>query len=164
MGGLTGGIQMAEMARAPSALATATRMSNAARTKAPTRSAVWGLEPLDRGFAIEGLLGTNLAKNLPVIDRFINGIATSIKSIDLTLKSYQSISTLKRTLLQYVHALVDFGGTKWGDDIVRGSQITGRSLEIVIPAGTATAEQQAAIQVVANFAKLLGVVVKIVEL
>jgi hypothetical protein len=40
---------------------------------------VWDLKPLARGVEIEEALGQNLPANFPVIDRFANGVATSIK-------------------------------------------------------------------------------------
>ncbi|MEO6062344.1 MAG: RHS repeat-associated core domain-containing protein, partial [Thermoflexales bacterium] len=51
---------------------------------------VWKMRPFDRGQAIEDLLGRspNLVRNFPGIDRFTNGVATSIKSIDVGAKTY----------------------------------------------------------------------------
>ncbi|SCL34140.1 RHS repeat-associated core domain-containing protein [Micromonospora pallida] len=43
----------------------------------------WKLNQFARGLAIEAKLGGNLPKNFPTIDKFANGVATSIKSMDL---------------------------------------------------------------------------------
>lgn len=61
---------------------------------------VWQMRPFERGVAIENMLGRSpqLAQNFPVIDRWNNGVATSIKSIDLMAKSYQNTGTLTRTI------------------------------------------------------------------
>ncbi|MRR31689.1 hypothetical protein EG834_15470, partial [bacterium] len=60
---------------------------------------VWKMNPFTRGGEIESTLGRspNLAQNFPVIDRYNNGLATSIKSLDLGAKSYQNLTTLTRT-------------------------------------------------------------------
>jgi len=55
----------------------------------------WTLAPFPRGFAIEKVLGANLPKGFPTIDRFIDEEVASIKSIDLTAPSYQKISFLR---------------------------------------------------------------------
>jgi RHS repeat-associated protein len=49
-----------------------------------TARSVWEMNPLQRGTEIENMLGRSpeLPRNFPVIDRFANGVATSIKSID----------------------------------------------------------------------------------
>jgi hypothetical protein len=62
------------------------------------RNSVWGLGPTARGNAIEVLLGGNLPRTFPVIDRFLNGVATSIKSIDLRAITYQNPANLERVL------------------------------------------------------------------
>ncbi|MGL4825791.1 MAG: hypothetical protein ACRC4G_06375, partial [Alphaproteobacteria bacterium] len=55
---------------------------------------VWLEGPVTRGEKIEQALGQNLHKNYPVIDRFDNGVVTSIKSIDLNAKTYQDAKKL----------------------------------------------------------------------
>jgi filamentous hemagglutinin len=70
-------------------------------------SSVWDLSPFARGQSIEQTLGANLPQNFPVIDKFNwdTGVATSIKSIDLTAPSYQNMSTLSNTLNGYVNSV-----------------------------------------------------------
>jgi hypothetical protein len=71
---------------------------------------VWKLPATQRGLVIENALGKNLPGNFPVIDRFVNGTATSIKSIDLSAKSYQSMTTLNRTVTGYIDKVAAFQG------------------------------------------------------
>src|SRR5271169_6768422 len=75
-----------------------------------TGKSVWDLNPFQRGREIEQAIGTNLPSNFPTIDRFENGVATSIKSLDLEAPTYQSVSTLSRTLTNYIDKVADFAG------------------------------------------------------
>ena len=85
-------------------------------------SSVWRLADDLRGLAIEksvlnraaSFLGRQI-KSFPVIDDYIvkggRGIATSIKSLDLTAKSYQTASGLRSKLNQVARELQAFNGT-----------------------------------------------------
>jgi hypothetical protein len=125
-------------------------------------SRVWALSPFARGVAIESALGRNLPANFPVIDRFANGVATSIKSIDLAAESYQNASTLTRTVVGYIDKVAAFGGRTWGGAAVRGADITGRALELAVPAGGGTAAQQAALQSAVEYGESIGVSVHVI--
>ena len=109
---------------------------------------IWQMDPFARGAAIENLLGRSpqLAHNFPVIDRFQNGIATSIKSIDLMAQSYQSIATLTRTVQGYINILANWQGARWGGVIIEVSQIAGRELILAIPPDASQAQLQALYQ------------------
>jgi hypothetical protein len=74
-------------------------------------SKVWELPAVQRGMEIEAkVAGTNrLPYGFPVIDVFDGIVATSIKSIDLTLKSYQGSKLLYRCR-GYVNKLINFPG------------------------------------------------------
>jgi filamentous hemagglutinin len=84
-----------------------------------------------------------LASNFPVVDRFQNGVATSIKSIDLLAKSYQNISTLTRTVQGYVNTLANWKGATWGNVAIQADQIMGRELLLAIPPNASEAQLQA---------------------
>jgi CDI toxin restriction endonuclease-like domain len=103
---------------------------------------VWKLGNFARGVAIETALGKNLAAGFPVIDKFLNGTATSIKSIDLTAKTYQDTEKLASTLDNYVDKVANFNGAKYGTQAVEGSEITARELQVAIPKGGMSAAQQ----------------------
>ncbi|MBP1152673.1 RHS repeat-associated core domain-containing protein [Methylocaldum sp. RMAD-M] len=117
---------------------------------------VWRLGPAQRGFAIEEQLGSNLPRNFPVIDRFENGVATSIKSIDLGAATYQNSATLTRTLNGYVDSVAAFNGRTWAGVTVDASQITARQLQVVVP-NSGSVAQQAAINAAVSRAQGLGV-------
>jgi RHS repeat-associated protein len=120
---------------------------------------VWNLGWGSRGTEINKLLGENLPRNFPVIDRFdfATGVATSIKSIDLTAKTYQDMKKLTQTLDGYLDSLAAFNGRRWGGVTVNGNQITARQLQLAIPPGSASAAQQAVFNAVAARAQSLGV-------
>jgi hypothetical protein len=103
---------------------------------------VWKMHPFKRGWAIEKAIGRspNLVDNFPVIDMFENGIATSIKSINLGAKSYQNTDTLNRTVQGYIKKVANFNGASWGGFEISPNMIEGRELLLAIPPN-ATAEQ-----------------------
>ncbi len=125
---------------------------------------VWSkFGPIVRGNIIEAVQGTNLIRNFPVIDRFENGVVTSIKSIDLRLPSYQKASDLGRTLTRYVDRVAGFNGRRWGQDVVPANGIVARSLEIVIPQGASSAQRATLNQTIA-YAKSRNVTVAVTTL
>ncbi len=124
---------------------------------AAAESAVWGLGPTTRGGVIETMLGANLPRTFPVIDRFVGGVATSIKSIDLAAASYGNPANLERVLTNYVDKLAGFSGGKLGTTVVEGSQIGSKVLEVAIPQGAASGAQQAVLSRVAAQAAQQGI-------
>jgi RHS repeat-associated protein len=112
----------------------------------------------ERGRQIEEALATRFGGGLPgtfpTIDRFANGVATSVKSLDLAARTYQNVGALTSRLTGFVNDLASFTGK------VQGSEVTSKVLELVVPQG-ANAAQMQAIQKVAEYAKTLGVQVKV---
>ena len=103
---------------------------------------VWTKTFKERGFAIEYAIKEqfynnsawdHLVDNFPTIDVWNQNTKTavSIKSIDLSAQSYQSASTLKRTLNGYVNSLSSFTNRTWSG--IRVSNVQTRILEIAIP-------------------------------
>lgn len=107
------------------------------------------------------MLGHNLPGNFPTIDRFSNGIATSIKSIDLDAASYLSGNGLRNTLTRYVDKVADFNGANWAKVRIQPNQITGRSLEVVVPHG-GNAAQQATLADIIKYGSSQNVTVKVI--
>ena len=129
-----------------------------------TETSVWGLGNFARGNAIERMLGANLPRTFPTIDKFINGVATSIKSVDLTAVTYQNPANLARLLTNYVDKVAEFPGATLGGYAVDGSQITGRALEVAVPQGAIAPAQQAAINSVVSAAAQKGVQVILIPI
>ena len=98
--------------------------------------------------------GGGLPPSFPVVDRFLNGAATSVKSLDLAAKTYQTGSRVLSTLTSYIDKLSNFGGDKFGGVVV--SNITSKTLEVVVPAN-ATPQQVAAFVKAAQYASEAGI-------
>jgi hypothetical protein len=107
--------------------------------------------------AIEAQLGGNLPAGFPVIDRFANGVATSIKSIDLNAATYQNLGALSSRLNSYVDAVAGFNGAVRAGQEINAAQITARQLQLVIPSSSASAAQQTVINAAAARAQGMGV-------
>ena len=123
----------------------------------PSGGSAWDKPPVVRGFEIEEALGGNLPKGFPTIDKWENGIATSIKSVDLRAKSYTDPCKLRCLLDGYVDDVAGFTGGKRGDVNIRPGEIIGRQLEVAVPPDAATADQAAAINAAAERAREMGV-------
>jgi len=111
---------------------------------------VWQLSPWERGRVIESVLGRSpeLAENFPVIDRFENGVATSIKSIDLNAPSYQDPARLSSTVIRYLNTLARWNGQEpaWGGFRIGSSEIQGKVLELAVPPGASPSQWRMLIQ------------------
>lgn len=122
---------------------------------------IWNTNPLKRGVEIENLVGRSpdLVDNFPVIDRFDNGVATSIKSIDLFSKTYQNTGTLIKTVQGYVNSVANWQGTSqqgWGGVTITNQMIQARQLILAIPAN-ASEEQLGALKLLQSWAQTQNV-------
>jgi cytoskeletal protein CcmA (bactofilin family) len=126
---------------------------------------VWDENPLKRGARIEKRLGQNLPKNFPVIDNFENGIATSIKSLDLAAPTYLKANNVTSKVKGYIDALTGYKGNfKWGAADLRNMPVTGKVLKLAVPPNTANAAQLEALQNLVEYGRLRGITVTIVEI
>ena len=114
-----------------------------------------------RGEAIEVALGKNLPGNYPVIDKFENGVATSIKSMDLSSKTYSNPGEIGRIGQGYIDKVADFQGARWDRVNIAPGDITGRALDLAVPPG-ATEAQQSALQGLMEYGENAGVKVRII--
>lgn len=124
-------------------------------------SGVWSLPIFKRGRAIEKALGSNLVDNFPVIDRWKNGIATSIKSLDVGAKSYQNVSRLTSKVRGYINKVAKFNGQRWAGREIQVTDVKGRALMLAVP-HTGTPAQQAALAKLLEYGRKLGVHVTII--
>ena len=74
--------------------------------------------------------------NYPVIDKNPNGVATSVKSIDLNAKTYQNEASLTYRLNQYVADVREFEGDDWGGTNIREADIDSRAVQVIVPEGS----------------------------
>jgi RHS repeat-associated protein len=127
---------------------------------------VWQQNVFRRGITIEDKAARSPfpSRNFPVIDRFENGVATSIKSIDLNAASYQNIDTLNRTVTKYIDAMATYQGQSpsWGGVRILPSQITATAVDLAIPATGASPAQLAALQKLQEYAQSVGVNLNII--
>ena len=94
----------------------------------------WNLNPFDRGKSLEATL-KGWGNNFPVIDKFdkTSRTITSIKSLDLNAKSYQSGNAVFNRVKGYIDKLVDFKGGRLGDKDIKNVDFDNRVLELAIP-------------------------------
>ena len=132
----------------------------------------WAAQPFQiantslRGFFVEAFRRGNLPKNFPVIDKWLRGVATSIKSIDPRMVTYQQIPKFRSTLNAYVKKLDLWQGQTqpWGGVAVPPSAVQQKVLEIVVPRGSLTPAHQAVIDDLVRNAQQNGIIVKIFQL
>jgi hypothetical protein len=98
------------------------------------------------------------------IDNFCSeGVATSIKSLDLNAATYQDFGRFTSRLDDYVNKLDKYTGTRWGGDNIKNPDITARVLHLVVPKNSIRATQRAAIESARARAKQLGIDLTITE-
>ena len=122
----------------------------------------WALGWSQRGYTIEDELG-GWGDNFPTIDKFPNGVATSIKSIDLEATSYQNTSRLASRVRGYIDKVAKFNGADANGREILARDIEGRALELAVQPGVTTTAQRAILDQMASYAKSQGVDLKIVE-
>jgi hypothetical protein len=111
-------------------------------------SEVWNYGWARRGQEIhEHFSDGSLPPLFRTIDNFTDGIATSIKSIDLRATTYQDAARLTYRLNKYVDDLGDYEGGFLSNTEVELSAISGRTLNLIVPRGTMTEIQQTAVEV-----------------
>jgi CDI toxin restriction endonuclease-like domain len=103
--------------------------------EAEAAAVIWRLKPWIRGWYFDALFRDNsLHRFSRTIDNFSSeGVATSIKSLDLNAGTYQDFGRLTWRLNKYVDDLDKYQGTTWGGDYINNSDITARKLLIVVP-------------------------------
>jgi len=123
---------------------------------------VWEKDNFTRGTLLREKYGGNLPFNFPVISRFKDNEAMSIKSIDTTSPYYQNLSRLNSLVKEYIDDLAEFNGAKWGSTTVEGKDIRSRKLLIILPRNGADSCKHE-IQALTAYAKSKGVVLVLEE-
>lgn len=100
------------------------------------------------------MAGERRTRGRQTIDNFTNGIATSIKSIDLNAATYQDAARLTARLNNYIDQLADYEGSRLLGTRVELTDITGRELNLVVPKGSMTSVQHEAIEAARSRAAL----------
>jgi len=114
---------------------------------ADTPSGVWKYGWGRRGNEIHRTFSDgSLPPMFRTIDNFTDGIATSFKSIDLNAATYQASSQLTYRINVYVSKLGDYEGGALSNTKITLSEIQDRVLNLIVPKGSLTKEQYAAIE------------------
>jgi hypothetical protein len=122
---------------------------------------IWEYANFPRGGAIEDILGRNLPRTFKGIDKFENGVATSIKSMDLGMKSYQDPAKILSRGRKYVDQVANFSGERMKRIDISAKDITERILRLGVPA-EATEAQKSALQSLIEYGKQKGVKVEVI--
>ena len=127
------------------------------------RSEAWKWGWARRGIYFSEQLGANLPANFAVIDGWLDGVATSIKSIDLSAATYQDASRLTYRLNNYIDKLALYDGSEMDTLVIKPTEIQNRILSLAIPKGSMTAAQQGALNVARLRGQAFGVELKVTE-
>lgn len=122
---------------------------------------VWGKGPGIRGELIEKRLGQNLPQPFKIIDRFENGVATSIKSMDLWTQTFRNADNITRTGRGYIDKVAVFEGASSGKTMITSLQVRVRALDLAVPPGASPA-QRLALQGLVTYGRQKGVFVNII--
>ncbi|HEV8580641.1 MAG TPA: toxin TcdB middle/N-terminal domain-containing protein [Thermoanaerobaculia bacterium] len=117
---------------------------------------IWSLGLQIRGLLIEKLLGGNLPRAFPTIDRFVKGNATSIKSVELGTPTNANPVNLVRLLTTYIDKVAIFNGATRSGVTISSADITARTLIVAIPTAGTPAQQRVMLAMM-DYAKALGV-------
>lgn len=123
---------------------------------------VWLLNDLLRGRIAEMVHGRNLPYSFQTVDKFVDGIVTSTKSINLNAPYYQNAKALYSKLRGQINNVANFiGGTREGVTI-KESEIAGRALDVLVP-HTGSVAQKSAIKQAIEYGAQQGVTVNIIR-
>lgn len=135
-------------------VAEAESSATSAEAAAAARAEFWKLPWSTRGFAIHAALKGSLPWWFEGIDDFsADGVATSFKSIDLNAGTYQNAKNLGYRINRYVNDLAKFNGKSYENWSVSGEDITKRVLKLVVPEGSISEAQEAAIDAAVSRAR-----------
>ena len=119
--------------------------------------------PFKRGDIIDEALHNNTGHNYPTVDHFdkSTGVATSVKSIDTSAKSYQGCSGLHSRLKSYIKDVASFNGSDKYElpdgSKIRPNMVKGRRLQVVLPDRPLTPQQIEALNAAKADADKIGV-------
>ena len=122
------------------------RLAEYADNVVKTDKDTWNLPAVKRGDYFDDLFGNNLGHNFPVVDKLENRVLTSIKSMDLSLKSYQTSNGIFGKILKDASTLKNFTGKAWGDNVIIAAQYDSKVLYLILPDISITSEQMLGLQ------------------
>ena len=121
---------------------------------------IWDLPIFPRGDAFDLLLGRNLPRTFKCFDRWENGVARSIKTMDLRLKWYQDPANILKTGRGCVRKIVNFNGASMKGIKIKADQISERVLRVGVHPEF-TEAQESALKSLVTYGKQQGVKVEV---
>jgi len=97
--------------------------------------------------------GANLPYGFSTFDDFRNGVATSIKSIDLALPSYTKSGGILSQIKKYINSAANFESYTKSGFTLTAADITERVVQVAIRPGSATIDQWLEISKAFKYAK-----------
>ncbi len=101
------------------------------------KDGIWLLDNFSRGKKFRALYGANLPYDFPVIARFSNGEALSIKSVDFTAPTYVEAAAIRDLITTEINRLAGFTGADYERTAqtihIRLDEIKSRRLLLIIP-------------------------------
>jgi len=113
---------------------------------------IWDKNNLYRGSVIRQMYGANLPAGFPAIDIFENGMATMIKSMNHTAKSYEKTSAFEYKIRSMIDELYAFKGAAFGGISVTQKDIMQKRLILVMPENEFTILQANAMESLMRYA------------
>ena len=127
---------------------------------------VWSKDQFTRGIILDDALGNNLGRNFPTVDKINNGVLTSIKSMDMSAKSYQTTAGVFNKINCDLNKLAAFdpspSGMTWGGFRLTTSMYSSKALELAIPNQVLTRAQVEGLIKALERADDLGILLKII--
>lgn len=109
---------------------------------APKSRGVWDLPSLQRGSVIEEQPGQNLPASFPVIDWFENGVAASIKSMNLEARAYAEMSKIFCKRSRYIDYVAALQGRRFAGINIRLDDMLAKGLDLAIPPGATPSQMK----------------------
>ncbi len=122
----------------------------------------WGEGPLTRGNIIDELLGNNLGRTFPTVDKLENGVLTSTKSMDVLAKTYQTESGIFNRLKTDINSLDRFTSGERNGTVVQASDYNSKVFELALPDASLSVGQINAINNAKQYATQLGIDFRVV--
>jgi hypothetical protein len=122
---------------------------------------VWSEGDVIRGQKVDDILGNNLGRNFPVVDKLENRILTSFKSIDTAAPTYSLKGRLYNRIIKDIKSLNKFTGRTWAGVKVTPDMYDKKILELVVPNNNLGSIQARQIDAAKEYAKQLGIEFKI---
>ena len=113
---------------------------------------IWDKNNLYRGTVIRQMYGANLPAGFPAIDIFESGMATMIKSMNHTAKSYEKTSAFEYKIRSMIDELDAFKGATFGGISVTQKDIMQKRLVLVMPENEFTILQSNAMESLMRYA------------